>query len=114
GRFSAVPAPGQSLGDPFTNKFGFEFPLPEGTTMFPANDPLAQHLLHAQAHIPPTETVEVAGFTGTCPNGIASAGIFQEQCQFDNGHGATVPEPDASGFRNQPIRDKAILMLNSV
>ena len=114
GRFSAIPAPGQLLGNPFSNKYGFEFPLPEGTTMFPPNDRIALHLLHAQAHIPPTETVEVAGFTGTCPGGVASVGIFQTQCQFDNDKGVSVPEPDASGFRNQPIRDKAVALLNDV
>ncbi|MCM3879393.1 MAG: hypothetical protein ND807_04715 [Vicinamibacterales bacterium] len=114
GRFSAIPKPGQLLGNPFTNKYGFEFPLPEGTTMFPPNDPLALHLLHAQAHIPPTELVEVAGFTGVCPDGVAGPGIFQEQCQFDNGKGEVVPEPDGSGFRNQPIRDQGIALLNDV
>ena len=32
---------------------------------FPPHDPVVTHLLIAQAHIPPTELVEVAGFTGT-------------------------------------------------
>src|SRR5207245_7582982 len=59
GRFSAP------SGDPFNNSLGFLFPLPEGATKFPANDPIIKHLLQAQAHIPPTELVEVAGFTGT-------------------------------------------------
>jgi cytochrome c peroxidase len=59
GRFSAP------SGDPFDNSKSFVFPLPEGTTRFPANDPVVTHLLIAQAHIPPTELVEVAGFTGT-------------------------------------------------
>ena len=49
GRFSAI------SGDPFDNSEGFLFPAPEGTTRFPANDPDFQHLLQAQAHIPPTE-----------------------------------------------------------
>ena len=62
GRFSSV------SGDPFDNSQGFKFPLPEGTTRFPANDPIVKHLLIAQVHIPPTELVEVAGFTGTIPN----------------------------------------------
>jgi cytochrome c peroxidase len=114
GRFSAIPKPGQLLGNPFTNKYGFEFPLPEGTSMFPPNDPLALHLLHAQAHIPPTELVEVAGFSGVCPGGVAGPGVFQEQCQFDNGKGDVVPGPDGSGFRNQPIRDVAIELINDV
>src|SRR5262252_977832 len=44
--------------DPFDNSAGFLFPPPEGTTLshFP-------HLLDAQAFIPPTERVEVAGFS---------------------------------------------------
>ncbi len=49
-------------GDPFDNSQGFKFPLPEGTTRFPPNDPIVTHLLIAQAHLPPTELVEVAGF----------------------------------------------------
>ena len=44
-------------GDPFDNRAGFQFPLPEGHTL--SNQP---HLLTAQAFIPPTERNEVAGF----------------------------------------------------
>jgi cytochrome c peroxidase len=44
--------------DPFDNSAGFEFPLPEGRTLS-----YKPHLLVAQAFIPPTERVEVAGFT---------------------------------------------------
>jgi cytochrome c peroxidase len=43
--------------DPFDNSAGFEFPEPEGFML--SNQP---HLLTAQAFIPPTERVEVAGF----------------------------------------------------
>ncbi len=43
--------------DPFNNSLGFVFPLPEGLTL--SGQP---HLLVAQAFIPPTERVEVAGF----------------------------------------------------
>ncbi len=43
--------------DPFDNSAGFEFPLPEGRTLS-----YQPHLLVAQAFIPPTERVEVAGF----------------------------------------------------
>ena len=59
GRFSAP------SGDPFDNSQGYLFPPPEGSTKFPPFDPIVSHLLIAQAHIPPTELVEVAGFTGT-------------------------------------------------
>ena len=69
-------------GDPFDNSAGFKFPLPEGVTMFPPYDPVAKHLLIAQAHIPPTEMVEVAGFTGT-------AGSIGPE--FDNSMTAKVP-----------------------
>jgi cytochrome c peroxidase len=44
-------------GDPFNNRAGFLFPLPEGTML--SGEP---HLLVAQAFIPPTERTEVAGF----------------------------------------------------
>ena len=44
-------------GDPFDNSAGFIFPAPEGATL--SHLP---HLLTAQAFIPPTERVEVAGF----------------------------------------------------
>jgi cytochrome c peroxidase len=43
--------------DPFDNRAGFQFPLPEGSTL--SGQP---HLLTAQAFIPPTERNEVAGF----------------------------------------------------
>jgi len=44
--------------DPFDNSAGFQFPLPEGLTLS-----YQPQLLVAQAFIPPTERVEVAGFT---------------------------------------------------
>jgi cytochrome c peroxidase len=44
-------------GDPFRNTGGFLFPQPEGTALSHF-----EHLLQAQAFIPPTERVEVAGF----------------------------------------------------
>lgn len=43
--------------DPFDNSAGFLFPPPEELTLS-----YLPHLLHAQAFIPPTERVEVAGF----------------------------------------------------
>ena len=44
--------------NPFDNTAGFQFPLPEGLTLS-----YQPHLLVAQAFIPPTERVEVAGFS---------------------------------------------------
>jgi cytochrome c peroxidase len=101
GRFSAP------SGNPFNNSLGFLFPLPEGATRFPPNDPVIKHLLQAQAHIPPTELVEVAGFTGTAGT------IGPRFDQFDDGSGGVVPLPDASGFRNEPIRQDVLGRLNS-
>jgi cytochrome c peroxidase len=94
-------------GDPFNNSLGYTFPLPEGTTKFPPDDPIVNHLLIAQAHIPPTELVEVAGFTDTAGT------IGPEFDQFDDGLGSPVPSPDASGFRNEPIRQAVLGRLNS-
>jgi cytochrome c peroxidase len=101
GRFSAP------SGDPFDNSRGFLFPAPEGATRFPPGDRVVTHLLVAQAHIPPTELVEVAGFTGTAGT------ISPEFDPFDDGLGGVVPPPDASGFRNEPIRQAVLARLNS-
>ena len=95
-------------GDPFNNAKGFLFPLPEGSTRFPPFDPIVTHLLIAQAHIPPTELVEVAGFTGTAGT------IGPAFDQFDDGLGSPVPPPDSSGFRNEPIRQEVLARLNSI
>jgi cytochrome c peroxidase len=101
GRFSAPSS------DPFDNAAGFVFPAPEGTTAFPPDDPIVTHLLIAQAHIPPTELVEVAGFTGT------RGTIGPEFDAFDDGLGSPVPPADASGFRNEPIRQAVLARLNA-
>jgi cytochrome c peroxidase len=101
GRFSAP------SGDPFNNSFGFSFPPPEGATKFPSNNPIITHLLIAQAHIPPTELTEAAGYTGT-------AGTIGSRFDvFDDGKGSMIPPPDASGFRNEPIRQAVLARLNA-
>jgi cytochrome c peroxidase len=101
GRFSAP------SGDPFNNTMGFLFPAPEANVKFLPNDPIVTHLLIAQAHIPPTELVEVAGFTGT-------AGTIGPRFDiFDDGRGGIVPPPDNSGFRNEPIRQAILGRLNA-
>lgn len=93
--------------DPFDGSLGFTFPAPEGTTAFPPNDPSIRHLLIAQAHLPPTELNEAAGFTGT-------AGTISPRFDaFDDGQGGLVPAPDESGFRNEPIRQAVLSRLNS-
>ncbi len=100
GRFSAP------SGDPFDNSEGFAFPDPEGTTEFLPGDTVVTHLLMAQAFIPPTQFEEMAGFTGT-------AGTLGEYFDpFDDGLGTTVPDPDDSGYRNEPIRQAVLDRLN--
>ena len=99
-------------GDPFDNSRGLTFPQPEGTTQFPPNDPTVEYLLVAQAHIPSTELVEMAGFTGTAGTiPTIPPGRFD---QFDDGDGTPVPLPDASGFRNEPIRQAVLARLNAI
>jgi cytochrome c peroxidase len=94
-------------GDPFDNSGGFVFPLPEGATRFPPHDPIIKTLAAAQGEMPPTELTEVAGFTGT-------AGTIGPQFdQFDDGKGSPVPPPDASGSRNDPIRQAVLKRLNA-
>jgi cytochrome c peroxidase len=100
GRFASL------ADDPFSNAMGFEFPLPEGVTAFGPNHPTIKHLLVAQAHIPLTELVEIAGFTGV-------ADLGPRFLQFDDGLGSPVPAADASGFRNEPIRQAVLARLNA-
>ena len=100
GRFSAP------SGDPFDNSLGFLFPPPEGAIKFSPNDPDVEYLLVAQAHIPSTELVEMAGFNGT------KGTIGPRFDQFDDGKGGVVPPPDGSGFRNEPIRQEVLKRLN--
>jgi len=111
GRFSSL------SGDPFDNSPGFRFPFPEDDVRFSYTNDVQHHLTHllqAQAHMPPTELIEVAGFTGTCPNGIPDPTLGSDFCQFDDGKGQTVPLPDPStGSRNEPIRQKALQILNA-
>jgi len=112
GRFNSL------SGDPFDNSLGFRFPFPEADARFSrAQDALhgVVHLLQAQAHMPPTELIEVAGFTDTCPGGVPDALLGPAFCQFDDGFGETVPLPDpATANRNEPIRQKALSILNSI
>jgi cytochrome c peroxidase len=111
GRFNSL------SGDPFDNSQGFRFPFPEDDERFSRANDVARgvtHLLQAQAHMPPTELIEVAGFTGTCPNGVADPTLGPAFCQFDDGLGESVPLPDpATGSRNEPIRQKTLELLNA-
>jgi cytochrome c peroxidase len=111
GRFNSL------SGDPFDTTLGFRFPFPEDDVRFSlANDLLhhVTHLLQAQGHMPPTELIEVAGFTGTCPNGVPDPTLGAAFCQFDDGRGEAVPLPEpTTGSRNEPIRQKALQLLNA-
>ncbi len=101
GRFSA------RSGNPFDNSAGFGFTAPEGTTRFSNNPDIAQ-LLVAHAHMPPTELNEAAGFTGT-----KNTNLDPRFAAFDDGLGDVVPLPDASGFRNEPIRNRVAQRINA-
>jgi cytochrome c peroxidase len=110
-RFEAV------SGDPFDGSKGFRFPFPEGETRFSPdendkND--VRHLLQAQAHIPPTELIEVGGFRGAC----LQPDLAPTHCQFDEAYPADhpalpIPAPDPhTGSRNEPVRQAALAALN--
>lgn len=99
-------------GDPFDGSRGFSFPAPEGNTRFsPAENERneVRHLLQAQAHIPPTELIEVGGFLGACAQ--PDLALWCE-AGFDFGPGQPVPPVDASGFRNEPVRQLGLEALN--
>lgn len=130
GRFSAL------SGDPFNNTKGFFFPDPEGTMRFPAGDSRFRHLLVAQAHIPPTELPEMAGFTGfkrttmqllPTPGAPKNDPLSIDFGMFDlparNYAGVPLPPPVVvqrpgpdivfDEFRNEPIRDVVLGRLNA-
>src|SRR5260370_41002730 len=110
GRFNSL------SGDPFNNSNGFRFPFPEDDTRFSFANDVIHHvtqLLQAQAHMPPTELIEVAGFNGTCPGGVPDPTLGPDFCQFDDGIGETVPLPDSTGSPNEAIRQKALGILNA-
>ena len=92
-------------GDPFDPSLGFAFPTPEALiTGVPT-------LLAAQASIPSTELVEMAGFNGITANpGHFGARHFQ----FDDGAGQVLPAPDATGFHNFPIQAAVDARLNAI
>ena len=104
-------------GDPFDISHGFRFPFPEGDERFSQAQNAAHgitHLLQAQAHMPPTELIEVAGFTGTCRGGVPDPTLGPAFCQFDDGLGESVPLPDpVTGSRDEPIRQKALELLDA-
>jgi cytochrome c peroxidase len=105
GRFVAL------SGDPFDNSSGFQFPLPEGATRFQPADASVPTLLAAQGHIPQTELVEMAGFTGATVNPLLDTRFHQ----FDDGVGTQLPlDADADGFLNEEIRSMVLRKLNRI
>jgi cytochrome c peroxidase len=66
-------------GDPFDNTSGFIFPQPEGLTLS-----YLPQLLDAQAFIPPTERVEVAGFSFPGDNFAIRAEVLNRLNGVDN------------------------------
>jgi cytochrome c peroxidase len=114
GRFKSL------SGDPFDNSLGFGFPSPENGIRFSYENNVENHITHlsqAQAEMPPTELIEVAGFTGICPNGKPDPILGRWFCQFDDGLGTPVPLPqfgeDGSRSRNEPIRQEGLKFLNA-
>ena len=113
GRFAA------NSGDPFDNSRGFEFPRPEGDALkFGPHDPDYPILLAAQAHIPSTELVEMAGFNGAAHNPFFRSAPHLHQ--FDDGLGIRLPRdtnhtdfPDP-GFLNEEIRAAVLARLNRI
>ncbi len=106
-------------GDPFDNARGFRFPAPEGDALkFGAHDPDYPTLLSAQAFIPSTELVEMAGFSGAPENPFFRNA--PHLYQFDDGLGTRLPTdtndtdfPDP-GFLNEEIRAVVIAKLNAI
>lgn len=104
-------------GDPFDGSQGFRFPDPEGDLRFSAaeNDRHdLRHLLQAQAHMPPTELIEVGGFRGACDHPDLAGDFCRFDEQYATDHPALrLPARDATGTRNEPIRQMALAALNS-
>jgi cytochrome c peroxidase len=93
-------------GDPFDNSLGFQFPVP------PPEDLLFEQTLGiAQASLPSTELVEMAGFTGV-KNDPGSLG--PEFSQFDDGKGEPLPPEDATGTRNAGILARVTERINAI
>jgi cytochrome c peroxidase len=101
--------------DPFNNSLGYQFPSPEGDSLFSITYNYvrrAKHLLVAQAHIPFTELPEMAGFTSTANKPIAFsrfAGLNKndknkpfifsnKKTKGDNINSVTCTDPDFSVF----------------
>ena len=103
GRFSAP------SGDPFDNSRGFLFPPPEGDVRFPPAIRAFRHLLAGAGAHPADRARRGRRLRGD----VAGRSRRPTFCQFDDGIGDLVPPPDASGFRNEPIRQAVLDRLNA-
>ena len=93
-------------GDPFDNSKGFLFPVP------PPEDLLFEQTLGiAQASLPSTELVEMAGFTGVQDD---PGSLGPEFAQFDDGKSEPLPREDATGTRNAGILARVTERLNAI
>ena len=92
-------------GDPFHGSLGSQFFPPENVIA------TTQTLLQAQASLPSTELVEMAGFTGITHNPGRTSTRFR---QFDDGDGEALPAVDATGTHNAAIQDRIDKRLNRV
>src|SRR5262249_60354902 len=84
--------------NPFDNSAGFSFPPPEGLTLS-----YLPHLLVAQAFIPPTERVEVAGFDFPGDNFAIRAEVLRRLNAVDasrNLFGQSFPADDGGAPAN--------------
>jgi cytochrome c peroxidase len=81
--------------DPFDHSNGFQFPAPEATTLS-----YLPHLLTAQAFIPPTERVEMAGFDFAGGNNELRAEVVRRVAavqEYMSRFGAVLPSVKATG-----------------
>lgn len=88
-------------GNPFDNSSDFHFPDPEGTSL--SHLP---HLLQAQAFIPPTERVEMAGFDFVGDNTTIRAEVARRVGQvadYARRLGGVFPEVRTGGVRYEHI-----------
>jgi cytochrome c peroxidase len=93
-------------GDPFDNSLGFQFPVP------PPEDLLFEQTLGiAQAALPSTELVEMAGFTGVQDD---PGSLGPEFAQFDDGQGEPLPPEDATGTRNAGILARVTARIDAI
>lgn len=101
-RFAAI------SGNPFDNSAGFQFPAPESFTLS-----FLPHLLTAQAFIPVTENVEMAGFSAAVPcthDGIRDVVVarLNANAEYRKLFGKNFPEVEAGAPITYEMLSRAI------